>query len=204
MMHIRRPYRIGITGGIGTGKSQVSRYLTSLGYPVLDADQLARDVVEPGEIGWMRVVDKFGDAILNSDKTINRRKLGNMIFNDETLRKELNAILHPIIHQRMEHSIEAYPNETFVFMDVPLLFETDSKKNYDEVILVYASEEIALARIVERDQVTEAMALKKIQAQMSIDVKKHLADYVLYNESDIGSLHEEVQNYLKSLYLRLK
>lgn len=191
-----KPYLIGLTGGIGSGKSEVSKYLISLGYPLIDADLVSREVVEPGEIGLMHIVETFGDTILNHDSTLNRRKLGEIIFNNDFLRFRLNEILHPIIEQRITQRIESYVNEKFVFIDVPLLFETESKSKYDEVVLVYASPEICLERVVKRDGVTAIMAQKKIDAQMSIEVKRAMSDYILMNNEDIEALHRQVDQYL--------
>lgn len=203
MMQNKKPYIIGITGGIGTGKSQVSRYLTSLGYTVIDADQVAREVVEPGEIGWMKVIDRFGEGVLNPDKTLNRRKLGEIIFGDDALRLELNNILHPLIRMRINAYIDRYHNEPFIFIDVPLLFETESRERYDEVVLVYAPDTLALSRILERDRLSLELSTKKISSQMSIEIKRQLADAVFYNIGTVEELKEEVNVYLKNIKKKL-
>ena len=202
-MQNKKPYIIGITGGIGTGKSQVSRYLTSLGYTVIDADQVAREVVEPGEIGWMKVIDRFGEGVLNPDKTLNRRKLGEIIFGDDALRLELNNILHPLIRMRINAYIDRYHNEPFIFIDVPLLFETESRERYDEVVLVYAPDTLALSRILERDRLSLELSTKKISSQMSIEIKRQLADAVFYNIGTVEELKEEVNVYLKNIKKKL-
>lgn len=203
MMQNNKPYIIGITGGIGTGKSQVSRYLTSLGYPVIDADQVAREVVEPGEVGWMKILNRFGEGVLNPDKTLNRRKLGEIIFGDDTLRLELNDILHPLIRMRINAYIDEYHHEPFIFIDVPLLFETESRERYDEVILVYAPDALALSRILERDLLSQELSTKKISSQMSIEIKRQLADAVVYNTGTVEELKEEVNVYLKNIKKKL-
>ena len=203
MMQNKKPYIIGITGGIGTGKSQVSHYLTSLGYPVIDADQVAREVVEPGEVGWMKILNRFGDGVLNQDKTLNRRKLGEIIFGDDVLRHELNNLLHPLIRMRIDAYIEHHQNEPLIFIDVPLLFETESRERYDEVMLVYAPDTLALSRILERDRLSQELLEKKISSQMSIEIKKQLADAVINNVGTHEELKEEVNAYLKSIKLKL-
>ena len=203
MMQNNKPYIVGITGGIGTGKSQVSRYLTSLGYPVIDADQVAREVVEPGEVGWMKILNRFGEGVLNPDKTLNRRKLGEIIFGDDTLRLELNDILHPLIRMRINAYINEYHHEPFIFIDVPLLFETESRERYDEVILVYAPDALALSRILERDRLSQELSTKKISSQMSIEIKRQLADAVVYNTGTVEELKEEVNVYLKNIKKKL-
>ena len=199
MMQNNKPYIIGITGGIGTGKSQVSRYLTSLGYTVIDADQVAREVVEPGEVAWMKVLDRFGESVLNPDKTLNRRKLGEIIFGDDALRLELNDILHPLIRMRINAYIEQYHSESVIFIDVPLLFETESRERYDEVVLIYAPDEVALSRILDRDRLSTELLTKKIESQLSIEIKRQLADTVIYNIGTLDELKEEVNAYLKRI-----
>ena len=198
-MQNNKPYIIGITGGIGTGKSQVSRYLTSLGYTVIDADQVAREVVEPGEVAWMKVLDRFGESVLNPDKTLNRRKLGEIIFGDDALRLELNDILHPLIRMRINAYIEQYHSESVIFIDVPLLFETESRERYDEVVLIYAPDEVALSRILDRDRLSTELLTKKIASQLSIEIKRQLADAVIYNIGTLDELKEEVNAYLKRI-----
>lgn len=197
------PFIIGITGGIGSGKSEVSRYLMSLGYPLIDADQVAREVVEPGEIGLMRVVENFGEGVLNFDHTLNRRKLGEMVFNNDVLRNRLNEILHPLIKARINDEVRRLSASDIIFIDVPLLFETDSRANYDEVVLIYAPETLALKRIMNRDGISEELAKKKIHSQIPLDVKRSLSDYVISNEQDVGTLHGQVDNYLKFVHERM-
>ncbi|HAS73307.1 MAG TPA: dephospho-CoA kinase [Clostridiales bacterium UBA8960] len=199
----KKPFIIGITGSIGTGKSEVSRYLMSLGYPVIDADQIARQVVMPGEIGLHHIVESFGEGVLNFDRSLNRRKLAEIIFNNDILRDRLNNILHPIIKMRIRDEINQFTSEAIIFVDVPLLFETDSKANYDEVLLVYASEAITLKRIMARDQISEDLALKKIRAQMPIDLKRSMSDYVISNDRDLEALHKQIAFYLKFVIERL-
>ncbi len=200
----KKPYLIGITGGIGSGKSEVSKYLMSLGYPLIDADLVSREIVEPGKIGLIKIVEIFGEAILNPDRTLNRGMLGEIIFNNDFLRNQLNDILHPRIRVRIKQHLEAYKDASFVFIDVPLLFETDSRETYDEILLVYAPESVCLDRIVIRDKVLPDFALKKIKTQMSLDVKRALSDYVIDNSGDLSMLHSQIQIYLKTLQNKLK
>ncbi len=202
MTQNNRPFLIGITGGIGSGKSVVSKYLISLGYPLIDADLVSREVVEPGEIGLFRIVESFGEGVLNPDRSLNRGKLGEIIFNNDILRKQLNDILHPQIRLRMNQHLDCYRDEPFVFFDVPLLFETDKKSNYDEVILVYAPEAVCLERIIKRDRITADLALKKIRSQMSIELKRSMSDYTIENTGDLFQLHNQMNFYLKSLHER--
>ncbi len=200
----KKPYLIGITGGIGSGKSEVSKYLISLGYPLIDADVVSREVVEPGEIGLSKIVELFGESLLNQDQSLNRGKLGEIIFNNEILRIQLNDTLHPLIRLRMKQHLDAFKGARIVFFDIPLLFETQSSATYDAILLVYASESECLKRIISRDNMSRELALKKIKAQMPIDQKRALSDYVIENSGDLASLHKQIDTYLKSLDETLK
>ena len=202
MMQNNKPFLVGITGGIGSGKSEVSKYIISLGYPLIDADLIAREVVMPGEIGLIRIVETYGDSILNEDKSLNRRKLGEIVFNNKILLEQLNAILHPLIHMRIQQYIQMYQNHPIIFIDVPLLFETDSRKNYDEVILVFAPKAICIERIVNRDKISQELAIQKINAQMDPELKRSLSDYEICNNKDISTLHRQVDFYLNSVTKR--
>lgn len=197
-----KPYKIGITGCIGSGKSEVSRYLASLGFPLIDADEVAREVVMPGEIGLIKLVDAFGDSILNHDGSLNRKKLGEMVFNNKILLALMNDLLHPIIRREISSRISAYSNDAFVFIDVPLLFETDTRSHYDEVILVYANSEICLERIIKRDGISPQLARQKIEAQMDIELKRVLSDFIFSNEGSLNTLHQQIDDYLTDLIRR--
>jgi len=200
---LSKPYKIGITGCIGSGKSEVSRYLTSLDYPLIDADAISKEVVMPGEIGLIKLVETFGESILNLDHSLNRRKLGEIVFNNKRLLAQLNDILHPLIKREIATRLEIYSTEPFVFIDVPLLFETDSRSNYDEVVLVYAKPEVCLERIVKRDGISLQLAKQKIDAQMDIEWKRSLSDFIFTNEGSIEQLHHQIEAYLVDLKKRI-
>lgn len=200
---LSKPYKIGITGCIGSGKSEVSRYLTSLDYPLIDADAISKEVVMPGEIGLIKLVETFGESILNHDHTLNRKKLGELVFNNQFLLEQLNSVLHPIIRREITNRLASYSTESFVFIDVPLLFETDSRSNYDEIVLVYAKPEICLERIVKRDGISSQLAKQKIDAQMDIEWKRSLSDFIFTNEGSIEQLHHQIEAYLVDLKKRI-
>lgn len=200
---LSKPYKIGITGCIGSGKSEVSRYLTSLDYPLIDADAISKEVVMPGEIGLIKLVETFGESILNHDHTLNRKKLGELVFNNQFLLEQLNSVLHPIIRREIANRLATYSTEPFVFIDVPLLFETDSRSNYDEIVLVYAKPEICLERIVKRDGISSQLAKQKIDAQMDIEWKRSLSDTIFSNEGSIEQLHHQIEAYLVDLKKRI-
>ncbi|WP_368503583.1 dephospho-CoA kinase [Alkalihalophilus sp. As8PL] len=181
--------RIGLTGGIASGKSTVSNWLNEWGYPIIDADKIAREVVEPGESAYQEIVRHFGKEILLEDQSINRKKLGSIIFNDEHERKALNGIVHPAVRQKMlaqKERYEASGHQTVIF-DIPLLFESDLFHLVDKVMLVYVDEQTQLERLINRDQAGKEDALARISSQFPLKDKRERADAVINNS---GSLEE--------------
>ena len=130
--------RVGLTGGIGSGKSEVSRRLVALGAVLIDADAIAREVVEPGTPGLAAVVAEFGEGVLRADGTLDRERLGSIVFADEAKLKRLNAIMHPLVGERTKELVEAAPPDAIVVHDVPLLTENDLAAAYDLVVVVDA------------------------------------------------------------------
>ncbi len=149
---------IGLTGGIASGKSTVSNWLISQGYPVVDADIAARKVVEPGMPALREITEAFGPSILFEDGTLDRKKLGSIIFSDEEKRQTLNAIVHPAVREWMKLETERAFEEgaSIVIMDIPLLFESKLTHMVGETVLVYVSLETQLKRLMERDGYSEA------------------------------------------------
>lgn len=189
---------IGLTGGIASGKSTVSNWLISQGYPVVDADIAARKVVEPGMPALREITEAFGNDMLLEDGTLDRKKLGSVIFADEEKRHTLNAIVHPAVREWMgQETDRAFENgASIVIMDIPLLFESKLTHMVEETILVYVSEETQLKRLMERDGYSESDALARIQAQMPIDDKRKLADYVVDNNGMISETIEQVEEIM--------
>lgn len=178
---------IGLTGGIASGKSTVSAMFKQLNIPVIDADQIARDVVLPGEQTYDKIVAHFGKDILHDDDTLNRRKLGEIIFADEEKRQQLNAIIHPAIRQQMlqqrDHYVRA--KEKCVVLDIPLLFESQLMDYVEKIIVVYVDEQIQLERLMTRDQSSEQDAQQRIDSQLPLKDKVKLADAVIDNNGTI-------------------
>ncbi len=175
---------VGLTGGVGTGKSMVSRMLRDLGCLIIDADLLAREVVEPGEPAYDKIVAEFGKQILETDGRIDRKKLGALVFADPAKRKRLEEFTHPEIRQRQAGILAELLTEGFeglVIFDAALLLETGGAKNMDRVIVVYASEATQLRRLMLRDNLSEAEAREKIRSQMSLSLKVKQAHYVVDN-----------------------
>ncbi|SFE68721.1 dephospho-CoA kinase [Alteribacillus iranensis] len=174
---------IGLTGGIASGKSMIAEELKQRGFPVIDADNIAREIVEPGEEAYHQIVNKFGKEILQENGEIARKKLGQIIFTDESKRKQLNQIMHPSIRKRMLERKEELLEDgvkTIVF-DIPLLVENKLQFMVDKVLLVYVNEEIQKERLMKRDGQGEEDALQRISSQMPLKDKKHHADAIIDN-----------------------
>lgn len=187
---------IGLTGGIGAGKTAVSDYLGGLGYPIIDADVIAREVVEPGTIGLAQLTAYFGKEILLPDGALDRRHLGQIIFQNEEKRKILNAITHPIIERVVRQKLQEYDNAEQLFLVIPLLFESGLEESCDEIWLVTVDKEIQIQRVMDRDEVDRDMATKKIASQLDQEERLTRKPLVLRNNSDLPALYRQVDNLL--------
>ncbi len=195
---------IGLTGSIGTGKSTVTRYLKSKGLPVIDADVLAKRCLEVGAAGHAEVVETFGVSYLAADGTIDRVKLGERVFSDESARVKLNAIVHPKVRAMMWEAYEALSaSHPIVFADVPLLIESEMTSIFDSIWVVYATYEQSLKRIVARDGCSTTLAAQKLNAQMSIEDKIAFANTVVYNDTTTDELYEQIDRLLAALALNI-
>jgi len=192
----------GLTGGIATGKSTVSKILKEAGAVIVDADLIAHEVVEKGTPAWKRIRDEFGDQILLDDEEIDRDKLGDIVFNDSEKKELLNGIVHPaVFHEIGERikKIEQDSPDAVVILDVPLLIEAGMQDGFTDVILVYIPEEMQVKRLMKRDNFSEQDALARIRSQMPIDEKKNIVDIVIDNSDDLentGRQALDVYNYL--------
>jgi len=189
---------IGVTGGIASGKSAVINLLQKyFSYPVIDADQLARQAVEPGSQGLQKIVEIFGENFLNEKGELNRSLLGEIIAEDEESRKKLNAIVHPEVKRLYDELINFYENNgvSLIFYDCPLLFETNLEADVDETMLVVADEELRINRIMERDGISRELAIKKIAMQMTDDEKIKRADIIIENNGSLDDLHIAIRVY---------
>jgi len=195
---------IGLTGGIATGKSLVTDYLKSKGLFVVDADQLARQVVEPGEPAWREIRDEFGGEYLRPDQTLDREKLGRFVFSHPGRLKRLEEIIHPRVLEAARKIIrplfDADPDRWIVF-SVPLLFESDFGKMTERVMVVYTDESTQLQRLMDRDGLAEPEARKRIKAQMPIEEKKRRADDLIDNNGTPEETHCRVDRWLEGLGL---
>jgi len=192
---------VGLTGGIASGKSSVAAILKRLGAAVINADELSREVVQPGQKGWQEIVDAFGSDILQADQSLDRRKLRKIAFDDPQARKKLEAIIHPRVRALAEQRIQEYAAAGFeiVVYEVPLLFEVNLHHWLHPVILVACEPRTQLKRIAQRDQVTDAEAQKTINAQMSLEEKRKLADYVIENNGSLENLERRVRELWEKL-----
>lgn len=189
---------IGLTGGIASGKSTVTKMIRELGIPVIDADQVARDVVKVGEEAYTQIVATFGQDILQANGEIDRAKLGAIVFHNEQERKKLNAIVHPAVRRRMMAEKEEYVQsgaETIV-LDIPLLFESELTHLIDKVIVVYVDDEVQLERLMKRNGFSKEEALARIRSQMPLREKVKKADAVINNN---GTVEETKQQLLQIL-----
>ncbi len=192
---------IGLTGGIATGKSAVAKVLREMGYPIVDADSLAREVVKPGSPGLAAVAQAFGREIVLPSGELNRSTLGQLIFADAKKRDQLEALLHPLIQElRAQRRLELERSEVeLAFYDVPLLFEKSMQSEFDATVLVYANPKLQRARLAERNKLSESEVESRIQAQMAIDEKVKLANYVVFNETDLNELKANVSSVVSDL-----
>lgn len=188
---------LGLTGGIATGKSTVVNVFKNLGFPIVDADIIAREVVEPGNIGLAEIVSVFGTNIINSDGSLNRKKLGVLIFSDAQKRKILNKILSPFIKERILAEIESKKDKaSLIIVDIPLLYEGGYDKFVDQVAVVYIPEKLQLLRLMKRDHLSENEALQRIQSQLSIEEKKKNADIVFDNQENIEKTKKLIEAWV--------
>jgi len=195
--------RIGLTGGIASGKSTVARRFTELGIPVIDADESSRLVVATGHPGLEQVVRRFGAGVLSAEGELDRRALRNLIFADPLERRDLEAILHPLIRADMQRrAAEAEAVGPYLVMAIPLLVESGSRDRVDRILVVDADESTQLARLTARDSVSQDQARAILAAQASRESRLKAADDVLVNSGTIPQLREAVDR-LHQRYLLL-
>ena len=193
---------VGLTGGIGSGKSEVSRRLAALGAVVVDADKTARDVVEVGTPGLEQVADAFGPDVLAADGSLDRDALAARVFGDEPARQRLNAIVHPLVGARTMELIAAAAAadpQAIVINDVPLLVEGGLADRYEVVIVVAAQPAAQLRRLVEQRGMSQADAQARIDAQAPLEAKLAVADIVISNDGDLAALDAEVKQVWRDL-----
>jgi dephospho-CoA kinase len=193
--------RAALTGGIATGKSYVRARLTSHGIPALDGDTLARDAVAPGSPGLDAVTERFGPDVLQPDGSLDRRRLGALVFADPQARADLEAIVHPRVREATSAWLDrlADGGESLAIVDIPLLFETGRERDFDRVIVTSCPRNQQIARIVERDGLSPAEAEARIDAQLPTDEKVRRADFVVDTGGTFGDTNRQVDRVVERL-----
>ena len=182
---------LGLTGGIASGKSTADEFFEKQNIPIIDSDLIAHQIMEVGQKGYQAIVNYFGSNILNDDQTINRHKLGGIVFNDKTKLKKLNEITHPLVHQKIKQQMERYRlnQEKIVVVDVPLLFESGFESLCDGILVISIS----------RNNFTKEEALVRINNQMPLSEKEKRATYVVVNTGTIDDLEKRLSDLLQKI-----
>jgi dephospho-CoA kinase len=183
---------VGLTGGIGAGKSAVAERLAAHGAVVIDSDRLAREAVAPGTDGLADVVAEFGPEVLAGDGSLDRARLASVVFGDDAARRRLEGIIHPRVRERTAELIAAAPPDSVVVNDVPLLVEAGLAEAYEVVIVVLADEEARVERLVHDRGMTRDEATARIRAQATDEQRRAVADVVIVNDGTIEDLHKKV------------
>ncbi len=207
MSALRKFLLVGLTGGIATGKSTVSHMLRGLGAEIIDADLLAREVVEPGQPAWHEIVGEFGRDVVSPDGTLDRRKLGAIVFADPERRKRLEAITHPAIRAGVQarlHELAARGFAGIVFYDAAILIEALGHKDMERMVVVITDEATQAARLRGRDGTDDAQGRRRIASQMPLAEKAKLADYVIDNSGDREATAEQVRRVFAALMGELR
>ena len=187
--------RVALTGGIATGKSHVRKEFAALGVPTIDADVLAREAVSPGSAGLHAVTARFGRDVLDAEGNLDRRRLGEIVFANEEARRDLEAIIHPVVQTAIDRWFASLDSTRhhFAIADIPLLFETGREREFDAVIVTACEPDTQVRRIVSRDGISDAEARQRIAAQLPIEEKVRRADYVIHTDGSVGDTNARVR-----------
>ncbi|MBB4931049.1 dephospho-CoA kinase [Lipingzhangella halophila] len=194
--------RVGLTGGIGSGKSEVSRLLSGYGALVIDADQIAREVVEPGTPALAEIAAEFGTGVLTPEGALDRPKLGEIVFADKKRLERLNGIVHPRVGERTAELMEQAPDDAIVVYDVPLLVENGLGSMYDVVVVVDAPEDVQVERVVSNRDMSREQARARVRAQATREQRRAVADIVIDNSGDLENLSRQVVDVWEELRKR--
>jgi dephospho-CoA kinase len=191
---------IGLTGGIGSGKSTAAKILKELGLKIIDLDQITHDLMKPGKLAYIRIKKEFGEKYIDTKSAIDRKLLRDEIFSSLDLKKRIELIVHPIIFEECNKQLNKLKHEKYLVLVIPLLFETKTYSSIvDESLLIDCDIETQVKRVIKRDKTSEALANKIIKNQMSRDEKLSLADKVILNNGDISNLKAQLDDYYKNL-----
>ena len=193
--------RIGLTGGIATGKSHVRAQFEGHGVPTIDADTLARQALDPGTPGLAAVVTRFGPEVLDPSGALDRKKLAAIVFTDTQARHDLEHIVHPVVRQAIDDWFASLDSSRYPFAiaDIPLLYETGRDRDFEEVIVVTCDPQEQLRRLMTRDGMTEEEASQRIRAQMPLAEKTRLARYVIRTDGTFAETNEQIRRILAAL-----
>ena len=196
---------IGLTGGIGSGKSAAAEILKELGLKVIDLDLITHELMRPGELGYIEIKKQFGEKYIDTKGEIDRKLLREEIFSSFDLKKIIESILHPIIFEECNKQLNLLKHENYIVLVIPLLFET---KNYisliDESLLIDCDLETQIERVIKRDKVSKALANRIIKTQMNRQEKQLLADKVILNDGNFNHLKTQLDSYYKKLHMDIK
>lgn len=195
-------FSIGLTGGIATGKTTLSKLFAELGVPVIDTDLISRKLLEPGEPGYDQVCDHFGDSIVDANHEIDRARLREIVFSNAHEKIWLEAMLHPLIYQRSHDAILQHATATYVLVVIPLLFETNFQSLVDRILVVDCPPELQLERLLKRDRIDEALAHKMLAQQLSNSARVARAHDIVDNSDNAADLESQV-GVLHQRYLQL-
>ena len=193
--------KVGLTGGIGAGKSTVADMFSKLGAVVIRSDELARQVIEPNTPGFQKVLSRFGNQILQENGSIDRQKLAQIVFNDQNSLKDLEEIIHPLVRNKTNELISSQTQETIVVNEVPLLLEKKMEKMFDFLVVVISSEKNRINRLQKRG-ISEPEAKKRMSLQVSDEARKSSADFLITNDGNIEQLEADVAKVWQALLER--
>jgi dephospho-CoA kinase len=194
--------KVGLTGGIASGKSTVSRMFAGFGAKVLDADEVAREVLIPGQPAWTRLRQAFGQEFFRPDGTVKRKQLRKLVFADAEKRSQLNAIVHPEVMKGISRRSESWSSADqagVLLVDVPLLLEVGVANRFDKVVVVYVSESIQIQRLLQRDGISEEEAQQALKVQMALSQKVEQADYLIDNSGTLEETRIQVEKVWEEL-----
>ena len=196
---------VGLTGGMGSGKSLAASYFRELGAQMIDADRISRELVAPEKPAWKEIIKEFGSSVLNSDQTLNRKQVAAIVFNDESKRKKLEDIIHPRVIVEERRLYEKYRQENsrvLAVIDSALLIESGNYNNVDTVVVIQCGREEQIRRVMERDGTARSEVEKRLDSQMRLEEKVGFGDYILRNDGTRESLKSQVGELYRDLRSR--
>jgi dephospho-CoA kinase len=193
--------KVGLTGGIGAGKSTVADLFSQKGAVVIRSDELARQVIEPQTPGFQQVIDRFGKDLVNSEGYIDRAKLAQIVFQDDAALKDLENIIHPLVRSKTNEIIDQHTSETIIVNEIPLLLEKKMESLFDFLVIVISSEKNRLERLAQRGLTTE-QATARMSKQVSDDERKAAADFLIVNDGNLDQLEADVEKIWQTLQER--